>query len=62
MKTAVEWLVNEINATDWWYLPQSIKQDVIQQAKEMEKEQNDKAYEQGVCAFRDAFYEIIKSK
>ena len=47
MKTAIEWLVNEINATDWWYLPESIKQDVIQQAKEMEKEQIEKAFEDG---------------
>jgi hypothetical protein len=39
MKTAVEWLIQEISAKDWWYLSQSMKQDIIEQAKEMEKEQ-----------------------
>ena len=37
--TAVDWLVEEMLATDWWYLSQSMKQDIIEQAKEMEKEQ-----------------------
>jgi len=38
-QTAVEWLVNEINAEDWWYLPKSMKLEIIQQAIEMEKQQ-----------------------
>ena len=38
-QTAVEWLVNEIKAKDWWYLPQSMKDEIIDQAIEMEKEQ-----------------------
>ena len=38
-QTAVEWLINEIIAKDWWYLPESMKQDIIKQAKAMEKEQ-----------------------
>lgn len=38
-QTAVEWLLNEISTNDWWYLPQSMKKDIIEQAKEMEKEQ-----------------------
>ena len=46
-QTAVEWLVNEINAKDWWYLPQSMKEDIIQQAKEMEKEQSHAEYMRG---------------
>ena len=37
-QTAVEWLINEIIAKDWWYLPESMKQDIIEQAKQMEKE------------------------
>jgi hypothetical protein len=37
--SAVEWLLNEIIAKDWWYLPESMKQDIIDQAKEMEKQQ-----------------------
>jgi hypothetical protein len=38
-QTAVDWLINEIIAKDWWYLPESMKQDIIEQAKAMEKEQ-----------------------
>lgn len=38
-QTAVEWLLNEISTNDWWYLPQSMKKDIIEQAKAMEKEQ-----------------------
>ena len=38
-QTAVEWLINEIITKDWWYLPESIKQDIIEQALAMEKEQ-----------------------
>jgi len=45
--TAVDWLVEEMLATDWWYLSQSMKQDIINQAKEMEKEQIERAYQQG---------------
>jgi hypothetical protein len=38
-QTAVEWLINEFRpANDWWYLPQSMKEDIIEQAKAMEKE------------------------
>lgn len=43
--SAVEWLLNEMSASDWWYLPQSMKQDIIDQAKEMEKEQIIDAYD-----------------
>jgi len=45
--SAVEWLLNEIIAKDWWYLPESMKQDIIEQAKEMEKEQITNAYSNG---------------
>lgn len=38
-QTAVDWLVNEMRANDWWYLPASMKEDIISQAKEMEKAQ-----------------------
>ena len=37
-QTAVEWLINEFKANDWWYLPQSMKEDIIEQAKAIEKE------------------------
>ena len=38
-QTAVQWLVNEMRVDDWWYLPASMKEDIIDQAKAMEKEQ-----------------------
>lgn len=44
-QTAVEWLINEIITKDWWYLPESMKQDIIEQAKSMEKEQIKDAFE-----------------
>ncbi len=46
-QTAVEWLINEIIAKDWWYLPESMKQDIIEQAKAMEKDQIIEAVEDG---------------
>jgi len=52
MKTAVEWMINEIKANDWWYLPDSIKKDIVQQAKEMNLEEIKQAYEDGK---RDAY-------
>ncbi len=39
MKTAVEWLLEELLNGDWYHLPESIKNKIIEQAKEMEKEQ-----------------------
>ena len=44
-QTAVEWLIEELKALDWWYLPNSIKKDIFYQAKTMEKEQIVKAFE-----------------
>lgn len=38
-QTAVQWLVNEMRADDWCYLPASMKEDIINQAKAMEKQQ-----------------------
>ena len=57
-QTAVEWLINEIIAKDWWYLPESMKQDIIEQSKTMEKEQikdawNTRAKIDGVLTFTD---------
>jgi hypothetical protein len=37
-QTAVEWLINEFKANDWWYLPQSMKEDIIEQAKALEEQ------------------------
>lgn len=49
-QTAVEWLVNEMRAYDWWYLPESLKEDIIQQAKAIEKEQIIEARNNGFMA------------
>ena len=46
-QTVVEWLLDEIIAKDWWYLPESMKQDIIEQAKAMEKDQIIEAVEDG---------------
>lgn len=46
-QTAVDWLIDEIIAKDWWYLPESMKQDIIEQAKAMQKEQIIESYLQG---------------
>ena len=45
MKTALEWLVKEL--TNGYYLDEQMKQKIIEQAKEMEKEQIMKAYYTG---------------
>ena len=45
--SAVEWLLNEMSAPDWWYLPESMKQDITDQAKEMEKQQIKDAWNDG---------------
>lgn len=45
--SAIEWLLNEMSAKDWWYLPESMKQDIIDQAKAMEKEQMMGAWDNG---------------
>ena len=37
-KTPVEWLLEELDDKCWYYLPQSIRNKIIEQAKEMEKE------------------------
>jgi hypothetical protein len=38
-QTAVEWLLLEMSASDWDDLPKSMKQDIIEQANEMEEKQ-----------------------
>jgi hypothetical protein len=69
-QTAVEWLANsiinleerlrlkEINLNDFI----EEKDLLVEQAKEMEKEQKEKAYEQGSKDAWDAFYEITQSE
>jgi hypothetical protein len=37
MKTAVDWFLEELENNDWYWLPESIKNEIINQAKEIEK-------------------------
>lgn len=43
--TAVEWLVDELSNGDWYYLSQSMILEIVEQAKEMEKQQIIDAFE-----------------
>ena len=63
MKTAIQELIHfiENDRMQSIYTKEQIL-ELLNFKLEKEKEQNDKAYEQGVCAFRDAFYETFKSK
>ena len=45
--TALEFIIEEISREDWWYLPKSMKLEIIKQAKEMEKEQIIEAHIEG---------------
>jgi hypothetical protein len=38
--TAVEWLLEELDDKCWYYLPWSIRNEISEQAKEMEKQKN----------------------
>ena len=49
-QTAVEWLVNEMREYDWWYLPESMKEDIIDQAKAIERKQIIEARNNGFMA------------
>ena len=69
MKTAVEWLVEEINKLTG--LTIQIDEPIVQQAKEMEKKQMRKAYNHGrpnlLCyekgtAFKEYYNETFKSE
>jgi hypothetical protein len=39
MKTAVEWLAEQVNTAKWKFADKTDREDIINQAKEMEKEQ-----------------------
>jgi hypothetical protein len=39
MMTAIDWFLEELENNDWYWLPESIKNEIINQAKEIEKEQ-----------------------
>lgn len=46
-QTAVEWLIKQVNHQSWGNVMIDIPKEVIVQAKQMEKEQLDKAYYKG---------------
>ena len=35
--TAIDWFLEELENNDWYWLPESIKNEIINQAKEIEK-------------------------
>jgi hypothetical protein len=47
-QTAVEWLYEEMDRGDWDSLPKSMKSEIFEQAKEMEKQQVIKAVYDGM--------------
>jgi hypothetical protein len=47
MKTAVEWLIEELQKADWIPKDSLIMEYVVNQAKEMEKQQIVDAYDNG---------------
>ena len=61
-QTAVEWLAEQIITVKWKMSDVTDRNSIIEQAKEMEKEQKEKEYEQGGKDAWDAFYEITQSE
>jgi hypothetical protein len=47
MKTAVEWLVEQVNSAKWKFSDVTDKNAIIEQAKEMEKNYIAQAFEDG---------------
>jgi hypothetical protein len=69
--TAVEWLLEELLNRDWYHLPESIKNEIIEQAKEMEKQKLEQFYNHGQWAiiehghgemFEDYYNRTFKSE
>jgi len=46
-KTGVEWLIEQINHTGWGNIMIDIPKEIIEQAKEIEKQQILDAYDEG---------------
>ncbi len=44
-QTAVEWLLEELLNRDWYHLSESIKNEIIHQAKEMEINQHNETWD-----------------
>ena len=57
-KTAVEWAFEQITNIDWKHLSDSDRNDLFDQAKQIEREQIEEAYEVGFAdGFDDARYD-----
>ncbi len=52
--TAIDWFLEELENNDWYWLPESIKNEIINQAKEIEKKQRISDYYQGACDESDS--------
>jgi hypothetical protein len=68
-QTAVEWLIYQVNTAKWKFADKTDREAIIQQAKEMEKEQMEKTWVAGLyCetgdrqAFIDYYNETFKSE
>ena len=61
MKTAVEWLLEELDNKDWYYLQQSIRNEIIEQAKALEKEQMIQSFRKGAVVHEPEYYTWIES-
>ena len=54
-QTAVEWAFEQISNIDWKYLSDSDRNDLFNQAIQMEREQIEQAYGDGLNAHRTDF-------
>ncbi len=54
MKTAVEWLAEQVNSAKWKFADVTDRNSIIEQAKQMEKEQIVKAHFDG-CEIGEIF-------
>jgi hypothetical protein len=61
MKTAVEWLEEQVNTAKWKFADKTDREAIIQQAKEMEKEQIMTAFTQGDIFGADFFDRVNRT-
>jgi hypothetical protein len=54
-KTAVEWAFEQITNIDWKHLSDSDRNDLFDQAKQIEREQIEEAYKYGLTAHPNDF-------
>ena len=61
-QTAVEWLIEEVSRPDWSELPKSMKQEILEQAKEMEQKQLAKAEDKGADEAVKVLWKMMNNK